>query len=66
MNLIRSAIAMVASGQSQRIVVASLHFGQELLEPARQIASGVGVQVVPLWSIDDSGTSLAVEAAGNG
>lgn len=68
LNLIREAIAMVASGQSQRIVVASLHFGRELLEPARKIADGQGVRIVPLWTIDDddSRTGLVVETAGNG
>lgn len=65
MSLIREAIAMVASGQSPRIIVASLHFGHELLDPAREIATSKGVRIVPLWTIDEADTGLAVEAMGN-
>lgn len=62
MDLVRGAIAMVASGGSRRVVLASLHFGDALLEPSRRLASAAGVRVMPLWSLDDGGHALAVEA----
>ena len=62
MGLIREAIAMVASGASPRVIVASLHFGEALLEPSRRLAEKAGVRVMPLWTLDDSGNALAVEA----
>jgi hypothetical protein len=61
MGLVRDAIALVASGGSSRVVVANLHFGESLLEPARVIASRSGVRVVPLWSADDAGADIAIE-----
>jgi hypothetical protein len=60
-RLVREAIAMVASGHSSRVVVASLHFGEQLVEPARQMAREAGVRIVPLWSPDDAGADIAVE-----
>jgi hypothetical protein len=62
LHLIREAIALVAAGHSARVVLASLRFGEDLIVPAREIADGQGVRVVPLWSIGDSRIGIAVEA----
>lgn len=61
MQLIREAIAMVASGASRRVVVASIQFGESLLDPARQIALQAGVHLVPLWKADYASPDIAVE-----
>jgi hypothetical protein len=62
LRLILEACAMVAGGHSRRVVVGSLRFGHELLGPARDIAAQRGVRVVPLWTIEDATTGLAIEA----
>jgi hypothetical protein len=61
MNLVRQAIAMVASGASRRVVVGGLQFGEELLVPARGLATEAGVRLVPLWMPDDAGADIAIE-----
>jgi hypothetical protein len=63
LRLIREACAMVAEGHSRRVVVSSLRFGHELLGSARAIAEQKGVRVVPLWTIEDATTGLAIEAS---
>jgi hypothetical protein len=59
--MIRDAVAMVAAGGSARIVLGGLHFGDQLLEPARRMAAGTGVRIVPLWTADEAGLGIAVE-----
>jgi hypothetical protein len=61
MNLVREAIAMVASGGSPRVIVAGLKFGEALLVPARGLATEAGVRLVPLWMPDDAGADIAIE-----
>jgi len=61
LDLVRSAIAMVAAGGARRVVVAGLHFGDQLVEPARRMALQAGVRVVPLWPLDERGVDIAVE-----
>lgn len=64
MTLIRSAIALVESGASRRVVVAGIRFGDTLLDPARRLALESGVRIEPLWSADEACTDLAVERIG--
>lgn len=61
MNLVREAIAMVASGTSRRVVVGGLRFGEALLVPAHGLAAEAGVRLVPLWMPDDAGADIAIE-----
>ncbi len=61
LDLIRTAIAMVRSGASPRVVVASLRFGDQLLPRARALAAMSGLQATPLWSLDKSQRSIAIE-----
>jgi hypothetical protein len=61
LKLISDAIAMVASGGSPRVTVAGLRLGDTLLEPARRLARGAGVRVVPKWGADESGVDIVVE-----
>lgn len=65
LDLVRDAIALVASGRSRRVVVASLRFGEQLIEPARRMASQAGVRIEPLWTADDAGADIAVERIGD-
>ena len=60
-ELIRDAIAFVASGGSPRVTVGGLRLGDELLPSARRMALEAGVRIVPLWSADETGLDIAVE-----
>lgn len=60
-DLVRSAIAIVASGEAPSVSLGSLQFGEQLLEPARRIALASGVRIVPLWSSDEAGAGLSFE-----
>jgi hypothetical protein len=66
LELIRSAIAMVASGAAPRVSLGSLRFGEQLIKPARRMALEAGVRIVPLWTSADGGTGLAVERLADG
>jgi hypothetical protein len=61
LSLIREAVAMVATGTSPRVVIASLHFSDALLGEARLLAAGAGVHVVPLWGLDEARYAIAIE-----
>ena len=64
--LLRQAIAMVADGESPRVVLNGLRFGEALLEPGQALASAAGVRLVPLWMPDDAGADIAVERVDHG
>jgi len=61
LTLVSDAIAMVASGASPRVVIASLRFGKALVATASGLATEAGVRVVPLRRPDGTGTDIAVE-----
>jgi hypothetical protein len=62
LELVSTAISMVASGAAPRVRLAGLRFGEQLLGEARLLARSAGVQVTPLWpGADDDGVSLSVE-----
>jgi hypothetical protein len=61
LDLIRGAIDLVASGGAPRVRLASLSFGEQLLEQAQRMATAAGVRVVPDWTSDEAGASLTVE-----
>ncbi len=61
LDIVRGAVEMVASGGSPRSVIGSLRFGDELIEPARRMAIGTRVRIVPIWTTDEAGAALAIE-----
>jgi hypothetical protein len=61
MRLVREAIALVASGVSPRVIVASLRLSAQLLDPGRRLAAEAGVRLVPLWHTDEDGADIAIE-----
>ena len=64
LDVVSTAISMVATGGASRVRLAGLRFGEQLLEEARLLARSAGVQVTPLWSADDDdGVGLCVEEA---
>lgn len=63
MQLLREAIVLVGTGTSRRVVLASIQFGELLIEPAQQEAAAAGVRLVPLWSLDEGTFDIAVERA---
>lgn len=65
LELVRGAIALVAAGGAPRVRLASLRFGEQLLEPARRLAAEAGVRLTPEWTSDEGGASLIVEPLGD-
>jgi hypothetical protein len=61
-RLVMEAILLVSSGGSPRVTVAGLHYGEQVLEASRPTADARRVRLVPLWSDDERGTDLVVEA----
>jgi hypothetical protein len=61
LEMVRSAVALVATGGSRRVTLAGLRYGPQLLDVAEQMARDAGVRLVPLWSGDESGVDLVVE-----
>ena len=61
LQLVSTAVAAVASGELQRVTVAGLRFGDELLPRARALAQAQGLSVRPLFHADEHGTDLVVE-----
>jgi hypothetical protein len=61
-ELIRDAIEFVATGGSERVTVAGLRFGSDLLDQSRELAGSRGVRVEPAWSTDEvGGVDIVVE-----
>jgi hypothetical protein len=60
-DLVRSAIALVASGGAATVSLGSLRFGEELIGPASRIALASRVRITPLWSADEAGAGLSFE-----
>ena len=63
LELVRDAISLVASGGAPRVTLGGLHFGEQLLEPARRMALGTGARIVPTFTADEGGVHLTVEHA---
>jgi hypothetical protein len=61
-RLVMEAILLVSSGGSPRVTVAGLHFGEEVLEASQPNAADRHVRLVPLWTDDERGADLVVEA----
>ena len=61
LELVREAIAMVASGNSPRVVLASLRFGEEILPRAQALAARSGLAATPQWSLDRHHHAIAIE-----
>jgi hypothetical protein len=60
-QLVREAIAMVASGGSRRVVLAGIRLGDLLFEPGSRLALEAGVRLTRLGTADGAGTDLTVE-----
>ena len=60
-QLVREAIAMVASGGSRRVVLAGIRLGDLLFEPGSRLAVEAGVRLTRLATADGRGADLAVE-----
>ncbi len=61
-RLVSEAILLVSNGSSRRVTVAGLHYAEEIIEAARPMAVARGVRIVPLWTDDERGADIAVEA----
>jgi hypothetical protein len=67
LDVVSTAIAMVATGGASRVLLAGLRFGEQILPVAMLRGRSAGVQVTPLWSADDDdGIDLSVEEARDG
>jgi hypothetical protein len=65
LELIRGAIALVASGRAPRVRLAGLRSGVELLELARRMAATAGVRLVSDCSSAEHLARLTVERVGD-
>lgn len=61
LRLVEEAIRFVAAGGAPRVTVAGLRLGEAILEAARRLAADAGVQIVPLWVLDDGWVDIRVE-----
>jgi hypothetical protein len=62
LRLVQGAILMVASNGAPEVVVAGLRLAEQVLEPARRLATSAGVRLVPLWTSDETLFDIKVEA----
>ncbi len=62
-SIVHGAIELVASGVSNRVVCAGLHFAGQLLDAARAEARLAGLRVTPIWSLDDMPSGLDISRA---
>ena len=62
LDLIRGAIAMVATHASRRVTVGGIRFGEELLPEAQGLGRLNGVAVRALWKVIGPGCDIVVEA----
>ena len=60
LQLIREAIALVASGRAPRTIVAGLLLSEALRDRAGRMARDAGVTLTPLWRADDSGVDFEI------
>lgn len=65
-SIVHAAIEMVASGASDRVVCAGLHFAGQMLASARSEADPAGVLVAPVWSLDERPSGLTVSRTTHG
>jgi hypothetical protein len=63
LDLVRSAIALVAGQGAPRVSVANLRFGEELIAEASRLAAEGGVSLRRVWSPASSTLDLVVEAS---
>jgi len=69
LRMVREAILLIAAGGARRVVVANLRHGRVILEPARALASDLGLGVEALSTddprrIDIAAALLPVEIVG--
>jgi HEAT repeat protein len=65
-DLVRSAIALVASGGASSVSLGSLRFGEELIKAASRLALASRVRITPIWSADEGGAGLVFEMMADG
>jgi hypothetical protein len=61
-RLVVEAIELVARGSSQRVTLAGLRYAEAVIETARPLALERRVRLVALWTDDERGADVAVEA----
>ena len=61
-QIVRDAIALVASGGASRVVIAGLRFADDFVDPASGAALEVGLRVRTLARTTGDGVDLAIEA----
>jgi hypothetical protein len=63
LRLVHEAILLVAANGAPSVVVVGLRLGAQVLDPARRLAEGSGVRLVPLWTTDEEHLDIRIEAA---
>jgi hypothetical protein len=62
MQMLREAIALVASGGASRVIVASIPACERIVEPGTELALAAGVRLRPLGRAVGDEVDLAVES----
>lgn len=61
LQLVREAIAMVASGGAPRVVLGGIEFPEAVLDPARRVALAAGVRLLSVPRADDTGVDISIQ-----
>ncbi|HEX7949548.1 MAG TPA: hypothetical protein VF494_04295 [Candidatus Limnocylindrales bacterium] len=61
LQMVREAVLLVAAGGARRVVVANLHHGRVILEPARAFAADAGLHLEPIPTADARRIDIAAE-----
>jgi hypothetical protein len=62
LEMVRGAISMVVAHAARRVTIAGIRFGEAILPEAGPYAHSQGIDLRPLWHIDDAGCDIVVEA----
>lgn len=61
-RLVLEAILLVSTGGAPRVTVAGLHYPEQVIDASAALATACRVRLIPLWTDDEHGADVAVEA----
>jgi hypothetical protein len=65
LDLLDAAMALVLERPAERVVLAGLRYGEDLIRLRHHRAAGMGLVLEPLWSLDEQGCDVRVRVAGS-
>jgi hypothetical protein len=61
LQLVREAVAMVASGRTPRVVLGGIRYPEAVLDTARRVALAAGVRLITVPRADDQGVDISIQ-----